>query len=325
MAAYKDGTYHIRLEVLDYSISLSFSLDNFVSRSFQGNLDVSPAYNLVPPRQLRMIKVVRYVVEFENFGETNGVQIPNNDCILLLECFAPLLPTTFKLELLWQFNAMLAINDHELIVLDFIPILQLCPLEVFLHIHRGEEDLLALTAIPHLKKLCLHALHNFLFQFPDDVFVAINHTLHNVHLKRLHPKQEWGSTSVLELPLDSCKLFIVRDSHRIAFTPVVNMGHSGPELLTPVEALQRFGTDSGWFPSTRGHILGLARPGGWAVFLLLLAWAPLPDAVTPNAAMSGIAMDIANGMPQVDWARLCVSDCKIQFSRQFSNSVFVMV
>ena len=100
MAAYKDGTYHIRLEVLDYSISLSFSLDNFVSRSFQGNLDVSPAYNLVPPRQLRMIKVVRYVVEFENFGETNGVQIPNNDCILLLECFAPLLPTTFKLELL---------------------------------------------------------------------------------------------------------------------------------------------------------------------------------------------------------------------------------
>ena len=85
---------------------------------------------------------------------------------------------------------MLAINDHELIVLDFIPILQLCPLEVFLHIHRGEEDLLALTAIPRLKKLCLHALHNFLFQFPDDVFVAINHTLHNVHLKRLHPKQE---------------------------------------------------------------------------------------------------------------------------------------
>jgi hypothetical protein len=124
---------------------------------------------------------------------------------------------------------VLAVNDHELIVLDLIPILRLCPQEVSLRIHGGEADLLALIDVPHLKKLCLHALLNFRFHFPDDVLVLGNHALHNVHLKGLHPKHERRSTSAPELFLDSCKLLIVKDFLSIASSLVVNMCHAGPE------------------------------------------------------------------------------------------------
>ena len=98
MATYRDGTYHVHLEVLDCPISPSFNLDNFDSWSSQGNPDVSPAYYVVSLRWLCMVKVVHQVVEFGNLGETNGVQIPDNNCIPLLQCFALLLPTAFKLE-----------------------------------------------------------------------------------------------------------------------------------------------------------------------------------------------------------------------------------
>jgi hypothetical protein len=123
---------------------------------------------------------------------------------------------------------VLAINDHEIIVLDLIPILWLCPQEVSLRIHWDEADLLALIDVPHLKKLCLHALHNFLFHFLDDVLVFGNHALRNVHLKGLHPKYERRSTSVPELFLDSYKLLIVRDFLSIASSLVVDMCHAGP-------------------------------------------------------------------------------------------------
>jgi hypothetical protein len=102
----------------------------------------------------------------------------------------PLLSTAFKLELLGCSNAVLAINDHELIVLDLIPVLGLRPQKVAFRIHRGEANLLPLIDVPHLNKLRLHALHNFRFHFPDYVLVLRNHALRKVHLKRLHPKQE---------------------------------------------------------------------------------------------------------------------------------------
>ena len=175
-----------------------------------------------------MIKVVRHIVEFGNLGETNRIQIPYNDCIPLLQYFAPLLPTTFKLKLLWCLNALLAVNYHEFIVLDLIPILRLCPQEVSLHIHQDEADLLVLTDVPHLKKLCLHTLLNFRFHFPDDELVLCNHALRNVHFKRLHPKQKRRSTSIPKLFLDSYKLLIVKDFFNIASILVANMHHSKP-------------------------------------------------------------------------------------------------
>jgi hypothetical protein len=72
MAAYGDGTHHVRLKVLDCPISPGFSLDNFVSRSPQRNPDVPPAYYLISPCRLRMVEVVHHVVEFGDFGEANG-------------------------------------------------------------------------------------------------------------------------------------------------------------------------------------------------------------------------------------------------------------
>jgi hypothetical protein len=90
------------------------------------------------------------VVEPRNLSQANGVQVPNNDCIPLLQSTAPLLPTAFKLELLRCSNIVLAVNDHELIVLDLIPVLRLRPQEVSLRIHQGEADLLALIDVPHL-------------------------------------------------------------------------------------------------------------------------------------------------------------------------------
>jgi hypothetical protein len=154
------------------------------------NPDVPPSNYLVSPRRLRMVKVVRQVVEPRNLSQANGVQILDNDRIPLLQSTVLLLPIAFKLELLRCSNAVLVINDHELIVLDLIPILRLRPQEVSLYIHQGEADLLALIDVPHLKKLCLHALYNFRFHFPDYVLVLCNHALRNVHLKGLHPKQE---------------------------------------------------------------------------------------------------------------------------------------
>ena len=122
---------------------------------------------------------------------------------------------------------MLVVNNHELVVLDLIPILWLCPQEVSLRIHWDEANLLALIDVPHLKKLYLPALHNFRFYFLDDVLILCNHTLRNVHFKGLHPKHERQSKSVPKLFLDSCKLLIVKDFLSIALIPVVNMFHSG--------------------------------------------------------------------------------------------------
>jgi hypothetical protein len=135
MAVYRDGSYHVFLKVLDSPISPSFSLDNFVCRSPVRNSDVPPAYYLVSPRWLSMVKVVRQVVEPGNLSESNEVQVPDNDHIPLLQCTAPLFSTAFKLELFGCSNAKLAINDHELIVFDLIPVLGLRPQEVSLRVH----------------------------------------------------------------------------------------------------------------------------------------------------------------------------------------------
>jgi hypothetical protein len=117
------------------------------------NPNIPPANYLISPRQLRMVKVVRQVVEPGNLSESNGIQVPDNDRIPLLQSTAPLFPTAFKLEFLRCNNAVLAVNDYELIVLDLIPILWLHPHEVSLRIYRGEADLLVLIDVPHLKKL----------------------------------------------------------------------------------------------------------------------------------------------------------------------------
>jgi hypothetical protein len=57
--------------------------------------------------------------------ETNGIQIPNNVRIPLLQRLTPILTAAFKLQLLRRSDAVLNIDYHELLVLDFIPVLRL--------------------------------------------------------------------------------------------------------------------------------------------------------------------------------------------------------
>jgi hypothetical protein len=76
-----------------------------------------------------------------------------------------------------------------------------------------------------------------------------------------------------------------------------------PELPAPIDDLRHFRADSNCSPLTRLRTFGLARPAGQAVLLLLLAYAPLPDAVTVDGAMDGIAVGIAVVVFQVDQAK----------------------
>jgi hypothetical protein len=55
----------------------------------------------------------------------NRIQIPDNVCIPLLQRLTPILTASFKLQLLRRNNAVLTVDYHELLVLDFIPVLQL--------------------------------------------------------------------------------------------------------------------------------------------------------------------------------------------------------
>jgi hypothetical protein len=59
MAVYTNGSYHVRLKVLDSPIFPSFSFDNFVDGSPMSNLDIPPIDYLVSPRRLGMVEVVR--------------------------------------------------------------------------------------------------------------------------------------------------------------------------------------------------------------------------------------------------------------------------
>jgi hypothetical protein len=104
-------------------ISTSLSLNCLIGWSTVGDPDVPP--NLVAPRWLRMIEVIRRVVEFGYLCETNRIQIPDNVRIPLLQRLPPILTAPFELQLLRCSDAMLTIDYHELLVLDFVPILRL--------------------------------------------------------------------------------------------------------------------------------------------------------------------------------------------------------
>jgi hypothetical protein len=57
--------------------------------------------------------------------ETNGIQIPNNVRIPLLQRLTPILTAAFKLQLLRRNVVVLMVDYHELLVLNFILVLWL--------------------------------------------------------------------------------------------------------------------------------------------------------------------------------------------------------
>jgi hypothetical protein len=72
-----------------------------------------------------MVEVVHRIVELGYLDVLNRVQVPHNNCWPLLQVTTPFFSLSFKLELLQCHNTVLAIYDHELIVLDLIPALGL--------------------------------------------------------------------------------------------------------------------------------------------------------------------------------------------------------
>jgi hypothetical protein len=60
-----------------------------------------------------------------------------------------------------------------------------------------------------------------------------------------------------------------------------------PELPAPVDERRLFWAGSASSVVTRLRTLGVARPAGRAVLLLLLAWAPLLDAVAGDTPRGG--------------------------------------
>jgi hypothetical protein len=73
-----------------------------------------------------------------------------------------------------------------------------------------------------------------------------------------------------------------------------------PELPAPIDERRRFRAGLVSSAVTRLRTLGVARLAGRAVLLLLLAWAPLPDAIagdTPRGGTPprGAAVGVAGG------------------------------
>ena len=109
------------------SIPVALVLSIFVCRPTVGEPDIAPSTNLPSPRRLRVLQMVRGVIEFGDVCELDGIQAPNNIRVLFHQLIPTLVRTAGDLELLGSCNAMLCVNDHKLPGLDLIPQLRLLP------------------------------------------------------------------------------------------------------------------------------------------------------------------------------------------------------
>ena len=125
LPVYGRRAYHICFKIMNGPISTSLSLNCLIGWSTIGDQDVPPTCNLVAPCWLCMIQMICQVVKFWNLCETNRIQILDNIHIPLLQRLPPIFTTPFEVQLLWCSNAMLTIDYHELLVLNFIPVLRL--------------------------------------------------------------------------------------------------------------------------------------------------------------------------------------------------------
>jgi hypothetical protein len=120
------------MKILNSPISSNFILNSLINGSCFCNPDVPAADYLVAPCRLGMVEVVCRVIELGYSSQSNGVHVPHNIRLPLFQSTTPFFPTSFELKLLGRYNAVLAVNNHELLVLDLIPILRLPPWEVSL-------------------------------------------------------------------------------------------------------------------------------------------------------------------------------------------------
>jgi hypothetical protein len=115
------------MKILNSPISSNFIFNSLVNGSLICNPDVLAVDYLVAPCRLDMVEVVPWIVELGYSSESNKVQIIYNICLSLLQNTTPFFPTSFDMKLLGCCNAVLTVNNHELLVLNLIPILWLRP------------------------------------------------------------------------------------------------------------------------------------------------------------------------------------------------------
>jgi hypothetical protein len=96
------------------------------------------------------------------------------------------------------------------------------------------------------------------------------------------------------------------------------------ELPAPVDDICYFRDDSGCSSWMRLRTLGVALLVGRAVLRLLLACAPLPDAVTWDASI-GVALGRGAVDALLAGREYRVSACRIWFNRRLSGSTSVAI
>jgi hypothetical protein len=115
------------MKILNSPISSNFILNSLINGSCFCNPDVPAADYLVAPCRLGMVEVVCRVIELGYSSQSNGVHVPHNIRLPLFQSTTPFFPTSFDLKFLEWCSAVLVVNNHELLVLNFTPILWLCP------------------------------------------------------------------------------------------------------------------------------------------------------------------------------------------------------
>ena len=97
---------------------------------------------------------------------------------------------------------MLPVDDHELSVLDLIPLFRLPLQELSLGVDGSQTDFLSLLDIDHLNKLSCDTLNHVLLQGSDDILVLRQYALIDIYLLRFHIQEEAILVCVPKLLLD---------------------------------------------------------------------------------------------------------------------------
>ena len=121
--------------------------------------DLSASYHLITPCWLRMVQMVRAVVEAGDVFELRLIRHPYNVRVPHLELRLPGFATPSILELLRGSDAMLAVNYHELASLDSILRGWRLFQEVIVLVHSRQAHLLQLLHVAYLDESILHVLN----------------------------------------------------------------------------------------------------------------------------------------------------------------------
>ena len=120
---------------------------------------LSAADHLITPCWLRMVQMVRSVVEAGDVLQLRFIQRPHDVRVPHLELRPPGLATPSSLELLQGSDAMLAVNYHELPSLDSIPRGWRLFQEHIVLAHWRQAHLLQLLHVAYLDESILHVLN----------------------------------------------------------------------------------------------------------------------------------------------------------------------